>query len=334
MKKFKLFSFVVTCCVFSLSAIAQGGNTAVSTVIAGTAGTSGSGNVRIGVNSGKDAQGTYNVSIGKDASSKAVGNSNISIGWRAALALNGTDNIVIGDSAGGGNPASPTYTGSANLYFGANTGGKNNGSNNVLIGHEAGLNLTQGTGTNTANNGNVFIGFRAGSTLTESREQLIIHNGNTLTPLIAGNFSTKRLVFNGKVGIGDGISSNFPTSLTNGSSSVSIANYNLFVDGGILTDEVRVRTTWADYVFKPNYELISLPELETFIKKNGHLPNVPSEATVLAEGIEVGNLIRIQQEKIEELTLYLIELNKEVEKLKNQVKNQGKNNAGNNRNSK
>jgi len=56
--------------------------------------------------------------------------------------------------------------------------------------------------------------------------------------------------------------------------------------------------------------LLPLQDVEHFIKANGHLPNVPSAKQVAADGIELGNISKIQQEKIEELTLYIIEQNK------------------------
>ena len=117
--------------------------------------------------------------------------------------------------------------------------------------------------------------------------------------------------FNGKTGIGMPTES-FPTTV----GGVSISNYNLFVRGGILSDEVRVRTTWSDYVFAKDYKLPSLKEVEEFIVANGHLMNVPSGKQVEAEGIEVGQMAKIQQEKIEELTLYVIQQQKEIEELR------------------
>lgn len=106
---------------------------------------------------------------------------------------------------------------------------------------------------------------------------------------------------------------------------VSVSNYRLFVTSGILTDEVRVNLsnvagTWADYVFNKDYDLKPLAEVEKFITKNGHLPNVHSAAQVKEDGIALGEMAKIQQEKIEELTLYLIQQNKEIEALKTQMK--------------
>lgn len=63
---------------------------------------------------------------------------------------------------------------------------------------------------------------------------------------------------------------------------------------------------WPDYVFKPDYKLSPLREVELFIKYNGHLPNVPSAAQMSSEGLSLGEMNRLLMEKIEELTLHLI----------------------------
>lgn len=121
----------------------------------------------------------------------------------------------------------------------------------------------------------------------------------------------------GRVGIG---TTNTPSFI----GGQNISSYRLFVAGGILADEVRVRTGWADYVFEDNYELPTLTEVSDYIEENGHLPNVPSAEEVETEGIEMGEITRIQQEKIEELTLYMIEMQKEIEMLKSRLDEQEK----------
>jgi hypothetical protein len=97
---------------------------------------------------------------------------------------------------------------------------------------------------------------------------------------------------------------------------VLIDHYRLYVAGGILSDEVRVRTGWADYVFDETYELKSLYQVESHIQEKGHLPNMPAAEQVEASGIEVGDITVKQQEKIEELFLYMIEMRKEIDALK------------------
>ena len=73
---------------------------------------------------------------------------------------------------------------------------------------------------------------------------------------------------------------------------------------------------FPDYVFEKNYPLMPLSDLESYINTNKHLPNVPSAQEVETNGANVGELVKVQMEKIEELTLYLIELKKENETIK------------------
>lgn len=96
--------------------------------------------------------------------------------------------------------------------------------------------------------------------------------------------------------------------------------YKLSVKGKIRAEEIKVYNTWADYVFTSDYKLDDLKEVESYIIKNGHLKNVPSAKEITEHGLELGEMSKIQQEKIEELTLYLIQQNKEIEELKAQVK--------------
>ncbi len=123
--------------------------------------------------------------------------------------------------------------------------------------------------------------------------------------------SQVRMMINkaGKVSIG---TTNTPAFV----GEFNISAYTLFVKGGVLTDELRVRTGWADYVFANNYALKPLEEVEKYISQNNHLPNMPSAKKVENEGVSVGDMLRLQQEKIEELTLYLIQQNKEIQALK------------------
>lgn len=77
--------------------------------------------------------------------------------------------------------------------------------------------------------------------------------------------------------------------------------------------------TWADYVFESDYSLRSLSDLEQFIKVEKHLPNVPSQKEVLEDGIDLGQMNIVLLEKVEELTLYLIDQNKQLEEQKAKV---------------
>ncbi len=88
--------------------------------------------------------------------------------------------------------------------------------------------------------------------------------------------------------------------------------YKLAVEGTIGARKVKVtQSAWADFVFHPDYKLPSLQELESYIKMNQHLPEIPSAAEVEKEGLDLGDMNKRLLRKIEELTLYIIELKKE-----------------------
>lgn len=117
---------------------------------------------------------------------------------------------------------------------------------------------------------------------------------------------------NGKVGIGVG-------TLPND------ASYNLFVKNGIKTERLKIELcsagSWCDYVFDSTYKLAPLDTVANQIQANKHLPNMPS-ATQLEqeEGFEVGDMTKMHQEKIEELFLYVIDLNKKLQAVQEQTK--------------
>lgn len=95
----------------------------------------------------------------------------------------------------------------------------------------------------------------------------------------------------------------------------------LAVKGTITAKKMVVtQLNWADYVFEQAYQLPSLDQVETYIKKHKHLPDVPSTKEVEKNGVDVGNNQALLLKKIEELTLYVIELKKELNQLKQTTK--------------
>lgn len=93
----------------------------------------------------------------------------------------------------------------------------------------------------------------------------------------------------------------------------------LSVKGKIQAEEIKVTTTsadWPDYVFEEGYKLNSLKELETFIKTNKHLPDMPTTSEVELNGIELGEMIKKLLKNNEELTLHVISLQKQIDELK------------------
>ena len=104
----------------------------------------------------------------------------------------------------------------------------------------------------------------------------------------------------------------------NGQVGIGIDNPRgkLDVNGTVRSKEVLIETTnWPDYVFEKDYALMSLPETEAFINTHGHLPEVPSADEVVTNGIPVGEMNVKLLQKIEELTLHVIQLRKELNAL-------------------
>lgn len=139
---------------------------------------------------------------------------------------------------------------------------------------------------------------------------------NVVNPLLS---SANKTVFE--------VSSTGKTNIGIGRPKVSgvAANAMLSVDGLILAKEVRVAvssaTHWADYVFESTYKLKNLYEVEKFINQNKHLPEVPSANEVAEKGIDMLEINSILLKKIEELTLYSIELKKQIDALQAEISN-------------
>lgn len=98
--------------------------------------------------------------------------------------------------------------------------------------------------------------------------------------------------------------------------------YSLFTYGGILSEDywLNGHENWSDFVFEKNYTLMPLNELEDFIKKNKHLPNIPTQQEVMEVGYSLHDLNTSFLEKIEELTLYTIAQEKKINHLETQLK--------------
>jgi len=111
------------------------------------------------------------------------------------------------------------------------------------------------------------------------------------------------ILFTGNIGIG-----------------ITPSSHKLDVNGTIRAKEVKVESGWADFVFAPNYQLRSLAEVEEFIDQNGHLPDIPTAKEVEQNGVSLGEINAKLLQKVEELTLYLIEKEKEIKELKKNSK--------------
>lgn len=111
-------------------------------------------------------------------------------------------------------------------------------------------------------------------------------------------------------------------SFTTGKVGIGCVNnmndFALAVQGGVVSTKVSVLDidSWPDFVFGNNYKLMNLYELEQYINANRHLPEVPSAEEVSANGIDLGEMNAILLQKVEELTLHVIELQKQIDELK------------------
>ncbi|MNL11807.1 hypothetical protein D3C87_1326570 [compost metagenome] len=94
--------------------------------------------------------------------------------------------------------------------------------------------------------------------------------------------------------------------------------YKLAVAGNMVAESVKVslQANWPDYVFARDYKLPTLQETEKHIQDKGHLPGIPSAAEVKANGVDLGEMNAKLLQKIEELTLHLIEIKKENQSIK------------------
>jgi len=136
-----------------------------------------------------------------------------------------------------------------------------------------------------------------GRTKTGSR----LNNANIFSVNTYGN-SMLMIKGNGNVGIG----------------TTNPGTNKLAVEGTIAGRRVKVTqaTTWPDYVFEPDYALPSLQSIEAFIQENKHLPEVPSAKQITTDGQDLGDMNTVLLKKVEELTLYLISMQKEIAEVK------------------
>lgn len=183
----------------------------------------------------------------------------------------------------------------------------------ALNGNMGFYNGTAFVGRITEESQNLAINAKYGSVFGGSFPQHILlqyNNGSILSTV-------------GNVGIGVAV----PTAKLHVSSNVMIgagqpaAGYLLSVKGKVMAEEMRIETAgnWPDYVFQNDYHLTPLNELEKQIREIGRLPGLPSALEVEKEGILLGEMSNKQMEKIEELTLYILQLHKRIEALENEI---------------
>ncbi|CAF3773500.1 unnamed protein product, partial [Rotaria sp. Silwood1] len=108
-----------------------------------------------------------------------------------------------------------------------------------------------------------------------------------------------------------------------GSCNTNVDGYKLYVEEGILTEKVKVAVKdsedWFDNVFEPDYKIMPIKDLEIYINKNKHLPEIPTTSDVLTNGVDLGKMNGLLLKKVEELTLCMIDLKKELDATKKEI---------------
>jgi hypothetical protein len=288
-----------------------------------------------------------NVGIGSGALLSSNGNNNTAVGYTAGESTSsGVNNSFFGSVAGLNNT-----TGYQNSAIGYKAGVTNTyGLNNTYLGAYAGcapgtidgLNNTTAVGYNaqvTASN-SVILGNGANVGIGTTAPALALHvasNGSTGQARFAdatnayyydmgrinatGGFEingnqTASVSYNFKAG-GTSMLYVTPGGTAIGTTTMP-SGYKFAVNGSAIATSMTVKAyaNWPDFVFKPTYQLPKLSELKTYIDQNQHLPEIPSEAEVQKNGINLGEMNKLLLKKVEELTLYLIELKQDNDQLK------------------
>lgn len=210
------------------------------------------------------------------------------------------------------------------------------GDGNVSIGSTANFGTFNVTGSQAIYGDLPLLLFRPQPSATTSQVRFQLSDGSNefglthfnnrvyLSRMLGNNIANDVILLNnGNLGIGVSTPNaklHVGTSMMVGTGSPA-TGYILSVNGKIMSEEVRVEldTDWPDYVFEKTYRLPSLMDLEKFIGTHKHLPNIPAAAQVKNEGFDLGDMNRRLLEKVEELTLYIIEQEKRINEIKKQL---------------
>jgi hypothetical protein len=231
------------------------------------------------------------------------------MGWTHIGQVNGMDSIIVSQGIGGVSASLGTAT---NHTFRLNSGGL--GKIHIYPAGEVvvGTNVTPAVAKFTVETPNGSDGI---AHISDAGNILMTRIGGTSAGI--GTFSNTHMRI-----FCNSISQIFIAAATGnvGIGTENFGTYKLAVNGNIRSKEVVVESGWADYVFEKNYKLLPLRDVEKFIALNKHLPNIPSAVEIATNGLHLGDTQKKMMEKIEELTLYLIEANKRIERLEQLIK--------------
>lgn len=256
--------------------------------------------------------GVKGVTIGR-GNTLATGANSCAIGFR--IRVGGTNGVYIGS----GTPTGLTFFNFSNS-FGV---GFNSDIPTFFVGTSNGLNTTGNVGIATTNpteklqvnSGNILI--KGTNNFTNAGDASFLYLGD--------NSNYIKSTFSGDISIGIFGAGDVIKVQQNGNVGIGTLNpvngFKLAVNGKIRAKEIIVETSWSDFVFYPGYFLMPLDSVQKFIDVNGHLPNVPPAKQVEENGLSLGESNAILLMKIEELTLYLLQQQKEINLLKQQVQN-------------
>ena len=299
--------------------------------------TTGSSNIMIGTNAGyNNTSGNANFFLGDNSGfNTTTGGYNVFLGANAGQTNSvGGNNVLIGfeSNVGSGGLVNATAIGFRALV---------SQSNSLVLGN--GANVGVGTSAPTAKLHLVSASANSSGLRLENLTSNSPSIGNAskfLTVNANGDVVLANVTSGGREAIAESFwekkSGIIQSTQSNGvviGSDISRlpGNYNLYVSKGILTEKVKVAVKntdeWSDKVFAKDYQLKSLTEVEQHIQQHGHLPGLPSAEDMVSQGNDLQKTDAKLLEKIEELTLYLIEMKKqheqqqqEIEQLKKQVK--------------